>query len=593
MIPDELIDFLLEFFSLRAASPGTDFIIGSPLSVFITDPNNPIFGDFLIGRVGGDTFLGVDPAADNPGAGEIDIFVGGPGPIEPFDGTGTTVGPDADRFILGDANKVYYSSLGLQDFAFIADFDATEDTIQLNGDADDYVINQITIPFIGFTIATISLSSNSDEVISIIFSNESLDLTADYFDYIDTPPPSDPAFATIEQLGTPGLDFAFGIATDSNGNAYAVGGTSRTLSGSNAGSNDIYIAKYDDQGNEIFLQQFGSPGPETAFSVAVDSNDNFFISGVTFGSLEGENAGFSDAWVAKFNPQGDQIWLDQFGSNDRDNSFGGSLAIDTNDNVIQAGYTLGNLAGPNNGNGSTDAWVTKFDNDGNQLWIEQFGTATFDEVFGVATDVDDNIYLTGWTVGNLGGTNAGLYDTWLAKYDPDGNQLWIEQFGTGDYEFPAGVATDSQGNIYTAGYTLGNLGGTSAGSYDVWVAKHNGSGDQLWIEQFGSGGADEPQGIAVDADDNILLTGFTNGVLAGGGNAGQEDFWVAKLDGSGSLLEIEQYGSAGIDRGQGIAPSASGNIFLAGLTDNSLGAGNFGSFDAWVAQVSPTDLALV
>lgn len=592
MIPDEILEFLLQFFSLRAASPGTDFVIGSPLNVFITDPENPTLGDFLIGRTGSDTFVAVDPAADAPGAGEIDILVGGPGPVEPFDGVGTTVGPDNDRFVLGDANNVYYSSLGFQDFALVADFNVDQDTIQLNGAPNQYSVSQFTIPGIDTTFTTLSLSSNSNEIIAIILGTAELDLDADYFDYVNTPPPSNPVFPAITQLGTPGLDFAFGIDTDSNGNAYAVGGTSRTLTGTNVGANDIFIAKYDDQGNELFLQQFGSPAPETAFSVAVDSNNNFFASGVTFGSLEGSNAGFSDAWVGKFNPEGDQIWLEQFGSDNRDNSFGGSLATDTNNNVIQAGYTLGDLGGSNAGDDSTDPWVAKFDNDGNQLWIEQFGTATFDELFGVATDFEDNIYLTGWTIGDLGSTNAGLYDTWLAKYDPDGNQLWIEQFGTSDYEFPAGVATDSEGNVYSTGYTLGNLGGTSSGSYDAWVAKYAPDGNQLWVEQFGSSTADEPQNIAIDAEDNIFISGFTNGALAGA-NAGQEDFWIAKLDTSGSLLALEQYGSEGIDRAQGIAPSSSGDLVLAGLTDNSLGAENAGSFDAWVAQVSSNDLSLV
>ena len=592
MIPDELIELLLEFFNLRAASPGTDFIIGSPLNVFITDPASPILGDLLIGRTGSDTFIGVDPAADAPGAGEIDFFVGGPGPIAEFDGVGTTVGPDEDRFVLGDADKVYYSSLGFQDLAVLADFNAEEDTIQLNGSPDDYSVSQLTIPGIDTSITTLSLSSDANEVIAIILGSSDLDLNADYFDYVDTPPPSDPVFPAIEQLGTPGLDFAFGIATDSNDNAYAVGGTSKALTGENAGANDIFIAKYDEQGNELFLKQFGSPGPETAFSVAVGGGDSVFVSGVTFGSLEGSNAGFTDAWVAKFNDQGDQIWLEQFGSDNRDNSFGGSLAIDTNSNVIQAGYTLGDVGGSNAGEDTTDPWVVKFDNDGNQLWIEQFGTPTYDELFGVTTDLEDNIYLTGWTIGDLGGTNEGLYDVWLAKYDPDGNQAWIEQFGTSDYEFPAGVSTDSEGNVYSTGYTLGNIGGTSSGSYDVWVAKHDSDGNEIWTEQFGSGGADEPQSIAIDADDNVFVTGFTNGALVGD-NAGQEDFWVAKLDTTGDLLELEQYGSEGIDRAQGIAPTSSGDISLAGLTDNSLGSENAGSFDAWVAQVSSDDLSLV
>ena len=92
--------------------------------------------------------------------------------------------------------------------------------------------------------------------------------------------------------------------------------------------------------------------------------------------------------------------------------------------------------------------MTKYDSNGNQLWFREFGASDLDEAYGVAVGSDSSVYATGWTVGNFGGENAGLYDVWLAKLDSEGNQLWTQQFGTEDYEFPWGMDIDSDDNIY-------------------------------------------------------------------------------------------------------------------------------------------------
>ena len=632
-ISEEQLDLLLEFFNFRFASPGNDFVLGSPVSILNSNPDFPKLGDLLVGRTGNDGFLGVDPTADNPGQGEIDILIGGfDETIELTDGVGTSVNPDRDRFLLGDASSVYYSDLGAEDYALISDFDSTEDTIVLQGTADDYVLTEIgnkellqvlpdllleqemeaTLQDLGGTKATailrvdstienketpISLDDPAYDLIGIVAGDLNLNLKRRYFEFVDTPPSSDIVLPQIEQLGTPGIDFAFGVAADSSGNIYQVGGTSGDLAGANAGANDVWIAKFDDNGNQLWIEQLGTSRPETAFSVVVDSNNNVFVSGVAVGDFGGTNAGGNDAWIAKFDNEGNQLWIEQLGTSERDNSFTGSLAVDSADNVIQGGYSLGDLGGPNAGEGP-DAWVAKFDNEGKELWRRQFGTPEFDELFGVATDSDDNIFLTGWTVGDLGGTNAGLYDAWVAKYDSDGNQLWVEQFGTSDFDFATGVATDSKGNVYSTGYTLGNLEDgetTNAGLYDIWVAKYDSDGNQLWIEQFGGRDSDAPFGIAIDDNDDILLGGYTDGSLAGpGANAGGDDAWAAKLDSDGNLLDITQFGTAEDERVRGILVGSDNNVLLTGYTDGSLGNdATQGNADAWLAQLSATDLALL
>lgn len=646
MISEEQLELLLEFFNLRLASPGNDTVQGSPASILNSDPENPILGDLMLGRTGNDIFLGVDPASDTPGLGEIDLLVGGfEETVEFVDGVGTSVNPDRDRFRLGDGNNVYYSGLGPDDYAFIADFDSKEDSIQLNGSADDYVLVEVDVrsvfssspvfsvfrdfsgsetmvpeietltedlgittvtailsgdPANAFDETSISLDDPAYDLIGVVAGDLNLNLTDSYFKFVNMPPSAEPTLPQIEQFGTPGNDFGFGVATntgdiavDGNGNVYQVGGTSGDLAATNAGANDVWIAKFNENGNQMFIDQFGSSSPETAFSVAIDSNNNVFTSGVAAGEFAGPAFGGNDAWVAKLDENGNILWSEQFGTPERDNSFGSSLAIDTSDNVIQGGYTVGDLAGPNAGEGP-DPWVIKFDNDGNELWRRQFGTPEFDELFGVTTDSDDNIFLTGWTIGDLGGTNEGLYDTWIAKYDQDGNQLWTTQFGTSDHDFARGAAIDSEGNFYTTGFTLGDLGGPNAGVYDTWVAKYDTNGDQIWIEQFGSARSDTPFTIDITGNDEIIVGGYTDGSLGRqSANAVGDDSWVAKLDTDGNLLDVVQFGTAENERLLDLSAGHNNDIFVSGDTEGSLGAPNAGSFDAWLAQLSATDLTLV
>ena len=102
---------------------------------------------------------------------------------------------------------------------------------------------------------------------------------------------------------------------------------------------------------------------------------------------------------------------------------------------------------------------------------------------GIALDSSDNSYITGYTSDDLAGTgNAGLYDVFIAKHDTSGIQVWMEQFGTSANDFGYGIAVDSSGNSYVTGYTEGELVGTGTGANDPFIAKHDPSGNQLWVK---------------------------------------------------------------------------------------------------------------
>ena len=139
--------------------------------------------------------------------------------------------------------------------------------------------------------------------------------------------------------------------------------------------------------------------------------------------------------------------------------------------VYVSGNTLGSLAGPNLGD--FDAWVAKYSAAGTLLWKRQLGTAKTDGAHAVAADAGGNVYISGATAGALGGPSRGFDDAWIASYSSAGELRWKRQLGSSDNDNALGVATDSDGNVYLGGTTMGSLGGPTRGFIDAWVAKYS------------------------------------------------------------------------------------------------------------------------
>ena len=215
------------------------------------------------------------------------------------------------------------------------------------------------------------------------------------------------------------------------------------------------------------------------------------------------------------------------GSDQSDYSYG--VAIDSNNNVYITGYTSGNLDGNTNA-GSYDAFLTKYDSDGDKKWTKMLGSDQSEYSRGVAIDSNNNVYITGYTDGNLdGNTNAGSYDVFLTKYDSDGDKKWTQQLGTSDKDYSNGVAIDSNNNVYITGGTEGNLdGNTNAGFFDAFLTKYDSDGDKKWTKMLGSDKSEYSRGVAIDSNNNVYITGFTHGDLDGNTNAGSSDAFLTK-----------------------------------------------------------------
>ncbi|MGV2829410.1 SBBP repeat-containing protein [Myxosarcina sp. GI1(2024)] len=529
------------------------------------------------GRDGNDTFY-IAPEANNPL--QIDLLFGDLVDGKLFPGLEETPRDWQDRFILGDWHRPYYVSslpfpLGLNQFAVIADLNPELDRIELHGTPEDY---QLVSTPVGTALVWQQLPT--PDLIALFPLAEDLSLESDYFQFEGDTPPEGSQLETVQQLGTEGVDGWASTTTDSLGNVYVAGGSNI----------DVRVAKYDRDGVRHWLRDFGSSGSESVTEIVSDPEGNLYVVGVTNGDLAADNAGSFDVWLAKYDSEGNQLWLEQFGDELVDLSY--SINLDDDGNVYLTGHS-GKIDNESPLGQTLEPWVTKYDSDGNQLWFQQLEGMKTSEAYGITFDDRERIYLTGWTLGDPGEDGGGLYDIWLTQLDSDGKLVWREQFGSEDYEFPWGMDSDSQGNTYVSGWTLGDLGGVNAGSYDPWIAKYDSEGNQLWVEQFGTSGDDGSflGDIEVDSDDNIFLTGYTDSNL-GGTNAGSYDPWVAKYDSKGNQLWIQQFGTPEFDHPTDITTDDADNLYVTGLTEGSLSNLNTGSVDGWIAKLDAESGAL-
>jgi hypothetical protein len=218
-------------------------------------------------------------------------------------------------------------------------------------------------------------------------------------------------------------------------------------------------------------------------------------------------------------------------------------------------------------------------------------------------DASGNVFATGYFAGtvNFGGGNlvsAGGSDIFVAKYNAAGVHLWSQGFGgTGD-DYGASVALDVSGNVLVTGNFDGtvNFGGgnrVSAGGSDIFVAKYNAAGVNLWSQGFGGAGYDVGSCVAVDASGDVFVTGYFEGSAdLGGGNlasAGDIDIFVAKYNAAGVHHMSQRFGSTGSDFGNSVAADMSDNIFVTGSFQGTVnfGGGNrvsAGGYDIFIAK---------
>ena len=239
-----------------------------------------------------------------------------------------------------------------------------------------------------------------------------------------------------KQLGTSTTEYGRGPTTDSSGNIYVTGFTRGGLDGNtNLGSSDIFLIKYNSSGTKIWTKQLGTSKHEDAYQVTTDSTGHIYMTGYTAGDLYGNtNSGSRDIFLIKFNSSGTKIWTKQLGTSKGEE--GKRVTIDSSDNIYVTGVTYGGLDG-NTNSGLSDIFLVKYNSSGTKQWTKQLGTSTKDYGLVLTTDSSGNIYMTGFTEGGLDGNansggircylRASCKDIFLVKYNSSGIKQWTKQ----------------------------------------------------------------------------------------------------------------------------------------------------------------------
>lgn len=336
------------------------------------------------------------------------------------------------------------------------------------------------------------------------------------------------------------------------------------------------------------------PSVTTCLKLAVDATDDVYIGGHTYDAVDDNvHIGEADIFLIKVAADGTRIWSTLIGSTDDD--FLRGLTTTTAKATLVAGYTYGTMNN-NTSTGGVDMLLIKTAADSSNVWTKQFGTTADDYAYGLATDATGDIYVAGHTYGSFEGSFTGTKDFVLVKLDNAGEIQWSRQISNDEDDsdtaingvYGIDVKIDGPGNVYAAGFTTGNLPGSSSeGGYDIFVVKYTPSGNRLWLKQLGTAGNDYLQGLEVNTTGDVYLTGYTESEFDGQSSAGGIDLFLVKLDTDANQQWIVQQGTDTTDSINGITLDSSGNVILAGYTSGSLGGSNAGSSDLLIMKYDP------
>lgn len=339
--------------------------------------------------------------------------------------------------------------------------------------------------------------------------------------------------------GSGQLDRGFDVAADSSNNVIMAGLTRND----GAGANDGLIVKYDPEGSVLWDRTLGGTSTDEFYGVAIDSSDNI----IATGREASVDAGGYDMFIAKYNSSGTIQWQRRLGGTGNDYFYG--VGVDSSDNIYASGYTA------SAGAGGEDALIVKYNSSGTLQWQRTLGDSGTNRAWDLAVDSSDDII--------IGGNTGSPFNGLLAKYNSSGTLQWSRSIGGSGSETILGIAVDSSDNIvFAASTTTDGAGGTS-----LLVGKCNSSGVVQWKKTLGGTNTDNGYNVAVDSNDNIIINGITQN--AGGGSYA----WIiVKYNSSGTLQWQKALSGTGSDFGRGVAVDANNNVLATGWVDLTVSA---------------------
>ncbi len=319
-----------------------------------------------------------------------------------------------------------------------------------------------------------------------------------------------------------------------------------------------------------FTEIWGTYDDDRGAAMTQDASGNIYTTGYI---------NTQDMFIRKYSSRGTIEWNLTLGTPGDDRGMGIAMAPDGN--IVITGRTEGDLGGQTN-NGGYDVFITKMTTDGSTLFTTLWGTGNQEEGLAVAVAPAGDIYAAGyWEGGTL----------FVLHFDADGTFLSSDESIIGNCttdRYYVDMATDSQGNVYTA-ISSKYLQGATQTYANTMLFKHDSTLSSRDVLIFEDTVNNQGPGLYIDADDNIFVAGQTSGVL-GSENFGSADLFIAKI--APDTFEVDFFSQFGTDTGDlamDITGDAQGNLYLTGATYGPLGGQPcVWGFDIFVSKFSST-----
>lgn len=406
------------------------------------------------------------------------------------------------------------------------------------------------------------------------------------------------------------------IAIDKSKNIYVTGFFEEKVTFGNTtlktSSLALFVAKMSPTGRWMWAISAGDAKSSGTKSHLVVDNDGYlyftksFVNKGGIGSCILSTVGRRDVFVAKVDRNGKCLWATQAGGKATEVE-GDGLALDQAGNIYVTGALEGTVSFGDTAltsAGKKDVFVAKLDKSGKWVWGKTAGSVEDDEGVALQISTEGTVYVTGTfsddiTFGDTTLPYVGQKcDLFVATLDADGKWGWAIKAGGNSYDLVQDMVLDASGHAYIVGYyaegemNFGDvtLKGDSSNSYDVFVAKVSKEGKWLWAFQAGGPRLDRGQGITIDSDGYIYVTGsFFKDARFGETQFKQNGLFVSKLDADGKLLWT---GSAfGTALGNDLAMNKDGELYVVGTFSKRLTMGHLElrgrvGFDGFIATVA-------
>ena len=326
---------------------------------------------------------------------------------------------------------------------------------------------------------------------------------------------------------------------------------------SNKGGKDAMIIRYDETGNIIWQKSFGGSGDEAFENIFLTKNEEIIACGYSSSTdIDGiTNNGEKDALIVKYDKEGNILWKTTWAGAGKHIS--NKYLLTEDEEIILFNEYYGEVDGLSF-KGVNDVAIVKFDKNGNLIWQKSWGGSGEEYLYTYKVLNDGSIILVGDTdssdIDNF--SNKGKRDAFLLKYDKNGNLIWQKSWGGSNKDGFTDIDILNNNEIFVVGYTYSNdIDGLEfKGVQDGILLKYDMDGNVIWHDSFGEDG-DEIFSYINVVDNGYVIGGMTNSInIEGFENKGEFDGIFMKyyykyllnvvntLNGSATALQVDNLG---------------------------------------------------